>query len=516
MSAWLRSGPALLRLALLLVGVGLVVTSIAFGDRPAATRRDGNRPVNPGAGDKGDINAANSPSIARNPARPANLVVANRIDTPHFSCGLQSSFDGGARWSPTPITIPEGEEPKCYAPDVAFASDGTLYVSFVTLRGNGNVPHAAWIVHSTDGGRTLSRPVRAVGPLAFQVRLTADPHDPRRLYLTWLQGSAVALFRFTTTGNPIRFARSDDGGATWRRPVRVSNPSRQRVVAPSAAVGPHGEIYVLYLDLGQDRLDYMGEHKGLGGPPYQGRFALVLGRSTDGGASWQESVVTRRLTPIERFLVFLPSFPSIAVDRGSGRVYAAFHDQRMGSADVLVWSLSRGASRWQGPRRVNDNPHGDKTSQYLPKLAVAPDGRLDVVYYDRRSDRHNVRNEVSLQSSFDDGKSFTKSVRLSKRPFDSRIGFGSERNLPDLGSRLALLSEDSRAVAVWPDTSAGSVASNKQDLSEAEVSFSTPLSKPVEYGLRYGGLALALVGLAMLASGARRARVREHADSPRA
>jgi len=260
------------------------------------------------------------------------------------------------------------------------------------------------------------------------------------------------------------------------------------------------------LDIGQDRLDYDAGHGGLGGPPYPGRFELVLGRSVDGGVSWQESVVERRLVPIERFLVFLPSFPSVAVDQRNGQVYAGFHSQRSGSSDVLVWSLSRGGSHWQGPTRVNDNPERDGTSQYLPKLAVAPGGRLDVVYYDRRADDKNVMNEVSLQSSFDHGRRFTKRILLSDRPFDSRIGFGSERRLPDLGNRLGLVSEETRAIGVWTDTGAGSVISNKQDLAAAEVTFRAGYSDAFRYGLRYGGVALALAGLAMMALPARRNR----------
>jgi hypothetical protein len=436
--------------------------------------------------------------------------VANRIDSPAYSCALRVSFDGGVRWSRVPVPIPKGEEPKCYTPDVAFTVDGRLHVSYVTLRGNGNVPHAAWIVSSSDGGRTLSRPRKVLGPLAFQVRLIADPRNPRRLYLSWLQAADVGIFRFGSLGNPILVASSVDGGLSWGRPVRVSAPSRLRVVAPSPAVGPKGELYVLYLDLARDRLDYEGAHHGLGGPPYPGRFELVLARSLDHGRSWAESVVEPRLVPTERFIAFLPPFPSVAVDPHSGRIYAGFQDGRLGRSDVWVWSRPARGAAWEGPTRVNDTPEHDGSSQYLPKLAVAPDGRLDVVYYDRRSDPRDVRNEVSLQSSFDHAQSFTKRVRLSSRAFDSRVGAGSERNLPDLGNRLGLLSDDSSALAVWTDTRAGTVDTSKQDLARARVAFSGPgaLREAAEYGLRYGGLAIALGGLVLLGSVLRRKRAR--------
>ena len=60
-------------------------------------------------------------------------------------------------------------------------------------------------------------------------------------------------------------------------------------------------------------------------------------------------------------------------------------------------------------------------------------------------------------------------MRLSDRTFSSLIGFGSERDLPDLGSRLGLVSFDDRAHAVWTDTRGGTPASNKQDLAHAVV-----------------------------------------------
>jgi hypothetical protein len=536
----------------MLVGGGMAALPDAFERPPSARVLGTDAPVNVGADDSADISAHNSPALARNPTRPDNLAVSSRVDTPFFSCGLHVSSDGGASWSQIPIPAPAGEEAKCFAPDLAFSADGTLHLSFVTLRGSGNVPNAVWVSSSKDGGRTLSDPVQVAGRLAFQVRLAADPVDPERLYMTWLQASDVATLKFTETGNPIQVARSDDGGASWSEPVRVSEPSRERVIAPSPVVGPEGEVYVLYLDIGEDRLDYAGAHEGMGGPPYDGAFRLVLGRSRDGGATWGESEIVDPVDPIQRFIVFLPAFPSVAVD-DSGRVYAAFHDDRLGDPDVWLWTLDPGESDWRGPTRVNDTARRDGTWQYLPKVSVSPDGRVDVVYYDRRSDRgeimsqvspqssfagrsfapalrfssppfevpevsvspdgrldgvpydprsetRNVMNHVSLQSSYDAGRSFTPALRLSSRSFDSRIGFGAKEGLPDLGSRLGLISTDQAALGLWTDTRAGTPETQKQDLAKTVVAVAGPegLAEPVEAGLRYGGLALGVAGLGVL------------------
>jgi len=507
-------------LSLVLVGGGTATLPGTFERPPSARVVGTDASVNLGAGSAVDISANNSPALVRNPVRPDNLAVANRIDTPFFSCALHVSSDGGGSWSQVPIPAPPGEEAKCFAPDVTFSADGTLHLSFVTLRGAGNVPNAVWISRSKDGGRTLSKPVKVTGRLAFQVRLVPDRFDPQRIYMTWLQADDVAPLRFVGTGNPIQVARSDDGGASWSPPVRVSAPSRERVIAPSPVMGPDGELYVLYLDIGGDRLDYAGAHEGRGGPPYTGTFRLVLARSRDGGATWAESMIEDPVSPIQRFIVFLPVFPSVAVD-GRGRVYAAYHDDRLGDPDVWVWTLDPGASAWRGPTRVNDTAPSDGTSQYLPKIAVSSEGRLDVLYYDRRSDpglrpargllgwpprgwparARNVMNHVTLQSSFDAGRSFTPALRLSSRSFDSRIGFGAKEGLPDLGSRLGLVSSDQGALGLWTDTRAGTREDQKQDLAKAVAAIVEPegLDRPLQGVLRYGGLALALAGLGLLA-----------------
>lgn len=493
--------------AMTLVGACAFAASMTFhGQHLTELPRGANVPVDPGSRDPADISANNSPTLARDPRRPEVLAVVNRIDSPDYSCALHVSRDRGEHWSRVAVPIAPGAGRKCFAPDVTFASDGTLYMSYVTLRGNGNEPGAAWVVRSEDGGRTLSEPVRAAGPLTFQVRVASDPRRPRRLYLTWLQPTMVGLYLFGGSGNRIQVSRSEDRGRSWGRPVAVSEPKRLRVLAPEPAVGPDGALYVLYLDVGGDRLDYEAAHGGFGGAPYGGRFALVLGRSTDAGATWNESLVDDGVVPTRRFLAFLPPSPSLAIDPDSGRIYAAFEDARSSPSDVYVWSLSRGDRVWKGPVRVNDTPARDQSWQYLPVIAMAPGGRLDVAYYDRRDDRTNRRNDVSVQSSFDGGRSFGSHVTITDRSFDARVGSGSERGLADLGSHIGLASDSSAILTAWTDTRAGTIASNKQDIAfaEAAVTQTRHLSSAARSGLRYGGIALLLGALALLA----RTRVR--------
>ena len=484
-------------------GAAMLAAALLGDPAPVAVPAQADRPVSARAGDRGDIRAHNSPTLARNPRRPAELAVTSRIDTPRFSCALRVSPDGGRSWRSTRVPIPAGEQRKCYAPDVAFGPDGTLYMSYVTLRGIGNVPNAVWLARSRDGGRTLEPPRRVAGPLAFQVRLAVDPAAPGTLYVTWLQAREVGPLRFTAPGNPIVASSSTDGGRTWSRPARVSSAARGRVLAGTPRVGRDGELYVAYLDLGDDRLDYEGGHDALGGPPHPGPFTLVVSRSRDRGATWEESVADDAIRPTRRFVAFLPPFPALAIDRRSGRIHVAFEDRRHGSADVHVWTLAPGASDWNGPVRLDDAPAIDRSAQYLPQLDVAPSGRLDVAYYDRRGDPRGRRTEVSLQSSHDDGGSFGERVRLSSRTFDGGIGAGSERGLPDPGSRIGLISGPADAMAAWSDTRAGTEASNKQEIRAARVTFRGGTRPGSGLWLGGGGLLLIAAG-ALLAARSRR------------
>jgi len=485
-------------------GVASLLVSLR-DNTPRVHLIQGNRPVNRSAADPLDLTAHNSPTLVANPTDPANLALANRIDSPRFSCALRTSFDGGATWLNVPVPSPAGAAIGCFAPDVAFGPDGVLYLSYTSFADvppHGTVPDAVWMVTSSDGGRTLDPPVRASGPLAFQLRLTADPTRPGRVYLCWVQASETSTWGFVGDDNPIVVSRSEDAGHTWLAPTRVSPQARARVVAPAMATGVHDELYVAYVDVEDDKLDYLGAHKGRGGEPYAGPWSLIVAHSTDGGATWQESVAEPNLIPTRRFLMIFPPTPAIAVDRRRHRAFVAFQDGRLGDSDVWLWRSTDAAASWSRPTRVNDTRRKDGTSQYLPALAIAPNGRLDVVYYDRRADKANAANEVSLQSSFDAGRSFSPRLVVSDRPFDPGVGLGSDRDLAEIGSRLAALSTERRVLAVWTDTRGGNRRTGKQDLASAVASVDRP--SQLRPALRGGGLVLMMAGVALAARSIRR------------
>jgi hypothetical protein len=412
------------------------------------------------------VDAHNSPALARSPSDPSLLVVADKVDRPRFTAGLHLSRDGGATWSPLTFPTPAGQD-RPYAPDLAWTTDGVLHLSFVTLAGTGNSPGAVWLTSSTDAGTTWETPRQVLGAYAFQVRLAADPAG-QRLFLTWLQAdreSTSGLLSFSKTGLPVMAMRSDDAGRTFGEPVRVSPADRLRVGAAVPRVLPGGGLAVLYFDYKDDRLDF----ENLEGGVYEGTFALVLARSDAAFDGFSETLVDDGIVPTERFLVYLPDFPGLAVGR-NGELYAAWADGRSGDRDVLLRRSDDGGRSWAASTRVHPASDAD---QYLPAVSVAPNGRVDVAYLDRRDDADdNVLTAVSYAVSADGGETWS-TLTLSQRLFSSEVGPGSEVDQADQGTQLDIVSGADGAAAVWTDARAGTVDTGKLDVYFAPVRIGT-------------------------------------------
>lgn len=401
--------------------------------------------------------AANSPTLVADPTHPKFVVLANRVDAPGFGCSLQVSGDGGRGFvSAEPVpTLPEGAE-RCYGPEVAFDRDGALYFLFVGLAGNGNQPVGAFLTVSTDQARTFSPPRPVLGPHNFAVRMAIDTTagGAGRLHLAWLAANtAPGLGSLPTPPNPIMAAYSDDGGASFSSPVQVSDPRRDHVVAPALALGPDDAVHVAYYDLGDDRRDYHG----LAGPTWEGEWSLVVASSRDGGRSFGPgSVVDDVIVPTGRvMLIFTMPPPALAAGRGRD-VFVAWPDARHGDADVLMRRSGDAGRSWAEPVRLNDDPIGNGRAQDLPRISVAPGGRVDAIFYDRRDDPANRDTDVRYTWSDDGGRRFAPNFRVTSTSFNSQVGqryLGpAAQDLVDFGARIGLLSTKSGAVAAWTDT----------------------------------------------------------------
>lgn len=407
--------------------------------------------------DAGAVRAQNSPVIAVDPADDGFVALANRWDAPDFHCSLQISGDRGKSWIPVePVPrLPVGAE-KCYAPEIAFDGQGTLYYLFVGLQGTGNNPIGVFLATSPDQGRTFSAPVKILGEGNYQVRMALDPTigNRGRIHVVWLHTTMPPpRGGLPHPPNPIMAAHSDDGGETFSRPVQVSDPHRRYVVAPVLAVGVDGSVHVVYYDLQDDARDYLG----LEGPPWQENWSLISTVSLDGGTTFgASSIVDEQIIPPERVMLIYTMPPASLAAADDDYLCVSWHDARNGDWDVFLKCSDDQGRSWPRSVRVNDDVIRNGSQQYLPRLSVSLDGRLDVIFYDRRRDSDGVRNDVYYTYSEDEGRSFAPNVRINSRSFDSRSGqrylSPSAQGLVEFGSRLALHSWDTGILAAWTDT----------------------------------------------------------------
>jgi hypothetical protein len=435
--------------------------------------------------DRSGIEAHNTPSIAVNPLRPGELVVANRVDTPAFACSVVTSSDGGRSWHR--LGLPRHPQaPNCYWPQVAFDDEGRLLVLYTTVGGRFTLPVSVWL-QRFESLAPVGSPAQVAGPLAFHSTLAAQG---RTVVVTWVQAGPATVDKplgFSPAPNPIMLIRSDDGGVRFGSPVRVSE-SDLLVALPTVLFGSAGRIVVGALDLGDDLLDYEAHHDGQGGPPHLGRWRVVTWTSEDGGSRFEPaSLVTGDLVIPERIIINLGPKPAFTRDPRTSRLFAAWDAGHGDDRQVFLASSENDGRSWSPARPVAPR----SGAQSLPAVAVSSGGRVDVVFYDRSRDPDGVLTEVTVASSWDGGRRFSTAM-VSPRSFDSRIGFGSFQGIPVLSSQLALVSGRDGLIAFWADTSKGTIEDNRQDVAFAAVGAEAP-------GRRWGGPVFA--GAGMIAAG---------------
>jgi DNA-binding FadR family transcriptional regulator len=144
-------------------------------------------------------------------------------------------------------------------------------------------------------------------------------------------------------------------------------------------------------------------------------------------------------------LIFTMPAPALTADR-SGRLFAGWWDSRNGNPDVFLSRSPDGGRTWEPPIRLNDDPEGAGSDQYLLRLSVAGNGRVDAVFLDRRNDPRNLNNDAYLTYSTDNGRTFAPNIRITEKSSDSRIGQayyvpsakGLVESRPKVGTRVSL------------------------------------------------------------------------------
>jgi hypothetical protein len=99
------------------------------------------------------------------------------------------------------------------------------------------------------------------------------------------------------------------------------------------------------------------------------------------------------------------------------------------TTDVMFVRSTDGGQTFSAPRRINDDPVNPSKWHWFGTLSVAPNGRLDSVWYDTRNAANNTDSQLFYSWSTDGGVTWAPNVAVSNafNPFEgypnqSKIG----------------------------------------------------------------------------------------------
>ncbi|GAC1439026.1 MAG: sialidase family protein [Thermoanaerobaculia bacterium] len=352
-------------------------------------------------------------SIAINPTNTQN-VVAGWISRGDATCGYGVSFDGGANWRvgvvPGVQTGSGGTFDRGTDPSVVFDARGNAYFTCLAYNlfppGTGS-PGTIYVSKSTDGGASWATPVAAVTGVHLNhfedhQFITANPATGA-IYLS--------LTQFTAFGKPqIIFTRSTDGNQTWSAPVQINDYAGNATFQDSfTATGK--DPATVYLTFGAFATAALSNWN-----------RIYIAKSTDGGQTFSSPQLLGEITPLPDPLPNAPWRSDnnlwVAVDRDTNQIYLNYADYNAGDADIRVMRVRDAGTTFavEGITRVNDDGAG--SDQFFPFVTVAPGGRVDVCFQDRRYSPGNALIYTTCAFSRDGGLSFANK-QVTRQPFDA-------------------------------------------------------------------------------------------------
>jgi hypothetical protein len=415
-----------------------------------------------------DTTAQNETPLAVNPRDPQNLLTGNNDWNYNDGCGVNASFNGGRTWTKT---LPNGFIPGIskytndpsvpgsgiyyYAgdPAVAFDANGVAYFACFGYQGTPPYNVALLLSRSFDGGRTWlkgppSEPLTQVsvfqgygvtkgstGQFADHEAMTIASDGT--IYVTWAQ------FHGYGYSSPVWVATANISDLKFTT-VKVASGTTQSDQDQRVAVTPDGSVAYLTFD-----------NSVLGG----GGSAMFVSKSTDRGKTW--STPTRFATFENPVCLFPPycfnisggqfrgpgSYPVPAYNPIDNRLYVSYADIVGGKGQIFLTSaLGSDLTKWSTPTVVAANTAGDR---FASELSIAPNGRIDVAFYDRGYTA-NALVDLTYATSSDFGSNWA-ATRVTKSGFDPSLwGVPSGSGIrPFIGDYNGIVSLAGSAGMTW-------------------------------------------------------------------
>ncbi|HTJ75536.1 MAG TPA: sialidase family protein [Acidimicrobiales bacterium] len=431
------------------------------------------------------------PAVAVDPRNDNTLAIAE-ADAYSGQCAVHISTNAGLSWSlaSTP-TVPAKYSSCAFVPfgpvvDVAFGPDGTLYYAlggFDPIDKVGRI----FLARSSDLGatwETATLPTIAKNLDKGETgvdgvpSIAVDPQDPKRVYVGWGSNWATYTLNSEVLQGKLYYwdviervyvASSSDGGRTFGDPVNVGDGLRMSPAAegvkppPQVIAGNNGEVFALFGEY--SRAGTRDDRTGLAPPAH-----IYLATSHDNGKTFANQTIYTQPTPT--MTSDWTWVPRGGIDRRNGNLYVAW-EQMSASGNPVQISLIRstdGGKTWSAPTKVNDavpQRQWNYPEEY-PSMSVAPNGRVDVAWYDYRNDptyvagaKVNNFQDVYYTYSTDGGQTWAPNIKLTDRLIDRRFGPSTQGGIR---GPVGVASRNGAAYVAWDDSRNGNATNATQDI----------------------------------------------------
>jgi len=371
--------------------------------------------------------AANEPSICVDPTDVNKMSIGWRqfdhVSSNFREAGFGYTTNGGTKW-----IAPGVLQNNVFRSDPVLNSDTGGRLFYLALLQN--FFDDLW--RSITGGQSWSRIGLADG--GDKQWFTIDNTDS--------SGRGFQYQSWSTDGNNYggrQFTRSTNRGLSWMNPINIPNSPAWGTLD----VDSTGNLFIGGVNLTTGGIWCVRSRNAKNGgvvPTFDQSTAVNLG----GDIVFSEPINPEGLVG----QVFL------AIDRSGtstdSNVYMLASVQPSGftnGSDVRFVRSTDAGRTFSAPRRINDDPINHNKWHWFGTLSVAPNGRIDVVWFDTRN-ANNANSQLFYSYSIDGGRSWSPNVAVSDS-FNPFLGYPNQNKI---GDYITVVSDNASANVAYAAT----------------------------------------------------------------
>jgi len=393
--------------------------------------------------------AANEPSISVDPTNLNKMVIGwrqfNSIQSDFRQAGWAYTTDGGVHW-----TFPGVLQNNTFRSDPVSHCDETgkfFYLSLQSDQAQSFFCDDVW--NSLNGGQSWMEggPGHGGDKEWFTIDTTSGVGHGFQ-YQFWTGFFACDTGEFT---------RSTDGGLTWMTPINIPN----NIQTGALDVDTNGNLFIGGTTGGGFRcLRSSNAQIGTQTPTFDRITTVNLGGSLVQGGINGIGLCGQTFVAVDR---------SGSASNNNVYMLASVEPSGRSTTDVMFARSTDDGLTFSAPQRINDDPNFQSKWHWLGTLSVAPNARIDVVWYDTRNAANNIDSQLFYSWSTDGGLTWAPNVAVSN-PFNPQAGFPNNQKI---GDYITVVSDNTGANVAYAATfnvNPNAVGGHEQDVYYVRVS----------------------------------------------